>query len=977
MKTQVKTQKNENIYLKGVSTHNLKTIDVEIPLGLLTVVSGVSGSGKSSLVYGTLYAESYRRYLESLSSFARQYLKALPKPEVEEVRNLPPAIAVRQSRQGHNKRSTVGTLTEINDLLKILYTHISDAFCPSCDSLITTKNISGQVQDLLTEGDGEQVLICAPLKIWEKLSADEFIHQLQQQGFKRVFLDCKVLALSKVSSQDIFRSEVIVDRVRISDEQIERVQQSLKVALQLAKGPVFLRWGDEYQEQKGISARPYCFTCETLIKEPYQSMFSFNHPQGACDNCQGFGEESFLDWDKVFPDKSLSIVEEGIAALNFGKHVGYYDVIKKAAKTAGFSIEKNFSEYSKEEWQWIKSGDSLEISEEHINKNHKGKKATKKKVKSKSQWRGMQDYFDWLDSKKYKPHYRIHRARFISYRTCQACAGLRFNKQALSYRITGRNVAQTQSLSVLELKQFIVAIQEQKLKKLNKESHFISSCSEAIDEILARVNYLCQIGLSYLSLNRLSMTLSGGELQRIHMARCLGSALTDTMFCLDEPTAGLHAKDSLSLLNFLYQLRDLGNTVVVVEHDQSIINGADHVLLVGPKAGSEGGRVYKSYCPAKNLVKNSEKKTKKSTSLLSAGETSAPLTLKKSNVKSKNSELKTEHSLSKYISLEIVSVNNLKSISAFLPLGGFTVVCGVSGCGKSTLINQVLYPLLNHKLGQQDCPDDLKASQLKMVGFQKKNLGGVYQVDQSPLARSSRSNLATYLKIFEPIRKIFSQVSSALKLGLVPGSFSFNVKGGRCEACQGLGLIQEDMSFLGEVKIVCSECNGKRFNDDVLSVRYRGFNLIEILSLTVDEAAKLFADQKKIYPVLAKLQQVGMGYMVLGQETSSFSGGEAQRLKLLNILLNSDQEQNGFFILDEPTTGLADSDVEVFLKFVKEIHSQGHTILIVEHHLDVIRAADWLLELGPGPGPEGGDVLYCGPGKGVLKASRSVIKDYL
>ena len=904
---------NECIHLKGVKTHNLKGLELSIALRKLTVVTGVSGSGKSSLVFDTLYGESYRRYLESLSSFARQYLEALPKPEVEEILNLPPAIAVRQQRKGANKRSTVGTLTEAFDYIQTLFSSVAELYCPACGVKVEALS-SGEVSAaLLAKHPGKQLIIAAGLRHFGKISSTELLDFLQSQGFTRVIDKGNVLPIEALSQlEDLAALEVVVDRVRVDEGSRARIIDSVNLGYRIGKGKINC-WNNKSRVEV-FSKNLECLTCHKKFNPPSPSHFSFNNPVGACSNCQGYGEQADIDWAKVFPDHSLSIDTKGIAALNFGQHKSYYGELSAFTEGLGLASDTPFSEYGDKQWHWIKYGD-----DKHFH--------------------GMMGYFDWLDTKKYKPHYRMHKAKFVKYTTCRQCKGSRYSEQSLSYQLQGLNISQVQSLPIAGLLTWVEGSQD----AVEHASQGDAVVKEAVNELKLRLQYLCRIGLPYLNLGRSSVTLSGGELQRIHMARCLGSSLTDALFCLDEPTAGLHARDSEALLKLLFELRDKGNTVVVVEHDETIINGAEACIEIGPGAGHEGGEIVSS-----KLV-------------------SKPIRVPASTFKPLG-----------FLCLKGARAHNLKGDALKVPGGSLTVVCGVSGSGKSSLIEASLYPMLRQhlKVGKGATKSD-EHPNLEFFYDGSVNLDAVCMVNQAPLGRSSRSNIITYLGIYTQIRKILAEQPQAKKLGLTAGAFSFNVSGGRCEECSGMGTVVEDLSFLGEMDIVCPICSGKRFKDEVLTVTYKGLSLNEILALTAKQARSFFSDTPKIVKVLDEVEKLGLGYISLGQSTSSFSGGEAQRLKLLSVSELNTKSQTVCLIFDEPSTGLASSDVANFMKYIRNLTEKGHTVIIVEHNLDVIRGADYVVELGPGAAAQGGKIMFQGPQEKFLKYSQSVTLPYL
>ncbi|MEY4631418.1 MAG: hypothetical protein RIQ81_1538 [Pseudomonadota bacterium] len=942
----------ETIKLKGVSTHNLKSIDASFPLGKLTVVTGVSGSGKSSLVFDTLYSESYRRYVESLSSFARQYLKALPKPKVENVQNLPAAIAVRQSRSGATSRSTVGTLTEINDLLRVLFVHLSKIHCQSCGNVVepeTPPTIVAKTREAFAPG--ATVTIAAPLARWEKVKPKELRAQLEAQGFSRLIAPgdgelVRIGELTDAQLKALQKYAVVIDRTEIKpDAKDPRLYDAARLALRVGRGSASV-----FGAAKGGSpALRLDFTdgldcCGVTYSQPGLALLSFNHPLGACETCQGFGYASELDWDKILPDLDASLSDAGVAPWNFGQHDGCYDWALRSAKAGRLAVaRKPFRDYSAAEMNWLKTGELP------------GSKGT--------DYDGIFGYFRWLDSKRYKPHYRIHAARFRKYVICPLCQGARLKRRSLACKILGLNIAEAQAMPVADFARWLADLRKTATeqgfldpKKRSRIERGMTGLVEAFDEAEARIAYLERIGVGYLTLDRASRTLSGGELQRINMARCLGSALTDTLFCLDEPSVGLHARDSQRLLDIMREMRDQGNTVVVVEHERTVIEGADQLIEVGPKAGHEGGQIVFAG-PAKSGGGS------KATSGGIAASTWEP-------------------SRAKFIELAGAATNNLKGVSIRIPVGALTAVCGVSGSGKTSLIQHTFYPMVAGILGQEvggpsgSGSERCRAKSVKPAPLIKAH-SEILLMSQAALGRSSRSNIATYLGIFDEIRKLMASEPLAKKLGLSPGAFSFNTPGGRCETCRGLGSVTEDLSFLGEMDVICPDCQGRRFGDDVMSVQWRGKNLADILAMTVAEARAFFHDRPAIAETLGHVMAMGLGYVNLGQHTSSFSGGEAQRLKLSELLREVKSGKPKILIFDEPTTGLSDVDVARLMEQFRALTKAGHTVIVVEHHLDVLRAADWLIEIGPDAAVAGGELVYEGIPGGIAAVERSLTRAFI
>lgn len=912
---------DEAIELRGVRTHNLQNINLNLPLGKLTVVTGVSGSGKSSLVFDTLYGESYRRYVESLSSYARQYLKQLPKPEIDEVQNLPPAIAVKQAKSGLNQRSTVGTMTELNDILRILFGHLSKIICH--DEVIEKADGRTITRDAFERWPGQRVLMLASMETWSKLKAADLKQQLETQGFTRCYVDGKVQRIDETKATDLKRSMIVVDRVTFDDDNRARCREAAELTLRLGRGEATLV--PENGEGRTYYKTLKCRHCLTEYQEPSPTLFNYNHPLGACEVCQGFGRVAVKDRSKMIPDMESSILESGVAPWNFGDHDAMYKLARKSADARGMDPGKPFKKYTAADWQWLYEGDA------------------------KGRFDGINGYFAWLDTKKYKAHYRIHSARFHTYIGCDACGSFRLNKKALACSLQGKNFADLSRMTMLELEEWftqLVSLQDA------LEGQRRAAAQEAIQEGQQRLSYLLKMGLGYLNMARSARTLSGGEVQRINMSRSLGSALTGTLFCLDEPSVGLHARDSQNLLSVIHELRDQGNTIVVVEHERTLVQGAEYLVEIGPGAGHQGGQ------------------------LVFHGEPQAYHKKQISWPKGRIVEPKDQ-----YIELTNARTHNLKGVNARFLLRGLNVVCGVSGSGKTSLVRHTLYPMLAAVLGNDDDMDDKEPTPVLADGLGPvsaiKTLSAVHFVSQEGIGRSSRSTIATYLGLYDEIRKLLADTPEAKAKGLKPGFFSFNVPGGRCEHCKGLGYVIEDLSFLGEMPVTCAVCQGRQFTDEALSITFRDRSLLDILRLTITQAREVFYDQTKLKNALDQVIGMGLGYVTLGQNTSSFSGGEAQRLKLLRMMLDASDRKPGFLIFDEPSTGLSDSDVHQLLMQMIRLRDLGHTIVVVEHHMGFLQSADWLIEIGPEAAGAGGNIVYQGPPVGLKDVPESRTAPFL
>ncbi len=924
-----KNLSSEQISLTGVRTHNLKGFDLNLPLGKITVVTGVSGSGKSSLVFDTLYAESYRRFVESLSSYARQYLKALPKPQLKDLLNLPASIAVKQARSQATSRSTVGTATELNDLLRVIFAHKSHVVCYKCNLRVEKSNTESITKDILLRRQHAKLLVCAPLSKWGKITLKELKTQLEAQGFSRLLIQSdddayEITKLADVKATALKGAAVVIDRLGIEADQDGRIRESVALALKLGRGLMFFSDQDDWSKSV-YSDTLDCPRCSISYIEPSEILFSHNHPLGACGHCQGFGYTSDIDWEKVFPDMTGSLNSESVIPWNFGKFAAYYSWAKTSGKKLGIDTEKSFSEYTADEMRWLRKGDG-------------------------GRFDGVEGFFAYLDSKKYKAHFRIHSSRFRNYVLCEACEGMRLNPKALACRISGKNFGEVGRMNIGAIDAWIkehADILREQPTDLTPEGMGIA---DALEELDSRLAYLMNTGLAYLTLERPSRTLSGGEMQRINMARCLGSALTDSLYCLDEPSSGLHARDTSNLIGIVRTLQNQGNTVVLVEHDRQMIKSADYLVELGPKAGHEGGELVFAGLPKDYKEDHG-------------------ITIKPSDRKT----------FDKFIELKGAYTHNLKNLSVKFPVGALTAVCGVSGSGKTSLIQHTLYPAIARNLKQAKEKFETSNAVFKSIGPSSAIAAHseIMHVQQADLTRSSRSNIATYLGIMEPIRKLLASQLLSRKQGLTPGSFSFNTSGGRCEQCKGLGNIVEDLSFLGDMEVICPSCNGRRFEERVLAVTFNGKNMTDILALTVKEARQFFFELKDVIKICDAVIDMGLGYITLGQHTSSFSGGEAQRLKLLSVMRNIGKKKPMVLIFDEPSTGLSDRDVSVLIGQLRKATALGHTVIVVEHHLEILRHADWLVEVGPEAADAGGTLVFEGIPFGLQKVKNSVTAQYL
>ncbi|MEL6675512.1 MAG: excinuclease ABC subunit UvrA [Bacteroidota bacterium] len=907
----------EYIHIKNARVNNLKNVSVKIDRNKLVVITGVSGSGKSSLAFDTLYAEGQRRYVESLSSYARQFLERMEKPEVDYIQGIAPAMAIQQKVSTSNPRSTVGTVTEIYDFLKLLFARVGQTYSPVSGKLVTRDTVTDIVDYVLDNNDGSRVNILTEVKVRSKGYRAELELSLQK-GFTRIWEAGEVKQIEDVLEEEKLKERktfyLLIDRAVVRDaerqSQRARLGDSLQTAYQEGQGTCLVQV--DGGAPKGFSER---FEADGItFEQPSVNFFSFNNPYGACKTCEGFGRILGIDEDLVIPDKSLSIYEGAIAAWKGERSSKYREDFITAAAAIDFPIHRPYYDLTPEQQRMVWEGVP-------------------------GAW-GVQKFFDFLASKMHKIQNRVMLARYRGYTTCPDCGGSRIRKDAQYVKIDGWHIAELLALQLDDLQETL-----QGLTLDGREQHIAERLLREMD---TRLGYLNQVGVNYLTLNRKINTLSGGEMQRIRLATSLGSGLVGSMYILDEPSIGLHSRDTEKLIEVLESLRDQGNTVIVVEHDEGVMRKADQLIDLGPGAGEWGGEIvfngkFKQLSKAKTLTANY---------LTGKDEIPLPAQRRKSSAR---------------ISLKGARMHNLSGVDIDIPLHAITVVTGVSGSGKSTLIEKILYPALRKHVGEFGD----KGGFLKELSGDLELIERVEMVDQRPVGRSARSNPVTYIKAYDHIRELFaSQQLSKIK-GLKPGAFSFNVEGGRCDNCQGEGYVTVEMQFLPDVKLLCDVCHGKRFKKSVLEVTYEGKNIHEVLNLTIAEAQEFFSGQKKIVSKLDILNRVGLGYLRMGQSTSTLSGGEAQRMKLAFFLSQSSQAQKAFYIFDEPTTGLHFEDIKKLLAAMNELVEKGNTVLIIEHNLDVIKCADWLIDLGPEGGSGGGQLLYQGVPEGIVKVKNS------
>jgi excinuclease ABC subunit A len=929
------------IVVRGARTHNLKNVDVSLPAGQLIVITGVSGSGKSSLAFDTVYAEGQRRYVESLSAYARQFLERMEKPDVDAIDGICPSIAIRQKNSVRNPRSTVGTVTEIHDYMRLLYARVGRTFCRQCGQEVIRETAEVVATQLLALPEGTRLLLGFDLPVVALSSAEsvdesddvaaegadaadlrdtrttardaenalrEMLETLRRKGFGRLLVDGQAVALEDVEIASLRRKpllQVVVDRLKIEGDLRARLTDSIEIAYQEGGGAAWaVEVGGAAPVTHVFSERFECRRCHITYEDPQPRLFSFNNPFGACPTCHGFGNIIELDMELVVPDQSKSINQGAIEPWTKPHYRSYLAELKRTAKTRGIRLDVPWRDLSEADRKLVIEGDG-------------------------DDYEGIRGFFAWLERKKYKVHVRVFLSRYRGYLTCPDCEGTRLRQEARVVRVGGLTIDRVSALTVKESQTFFRELQ------LSEKDAAIAD--KVLHEIQRRLGFLADVGLDYLTLDRLSSTLSGGEAQRINLATSLGSALVGTLYVLDEPSIGLHTRDNQRLIQILRQLRDQGNTVLVVEHDADMITVADHVIDMGLGAGEHGGRV---------IFAGTLDELRAEPRSLTAKYLRGELGIAVPSVRRKGTPQR--------IKLFGAREHNLKGIDVQIPLNTLTVITGVSGSGKSTLVHDVLYAAMKRAKGDWD----------RKVGAHDRLDGhefvsDVILVDQAPIGRTPRSNPVTYLKAFDPIRELFAATKDAKTRGLTASHFSFNVPGGRCEACQGEGEVRVEMQFLADVFVPCEQCEGRRFKQQVLEVKYKGKSITQVLDLTVREALSFFANSPKVMRRLQVLDEIGLGYLRLGQPATTLSGGEAQRIKIAAHLTSLGGERI-LYILDEPTTGLHFDDIAKLLAAFRKLLEAGHTLLVIEHNLDVIKVADWIIDLGPEGGEDGGRLIAMG-----------------
>ena len=925
----MKQDSKRQIVIKGAKEHNLQNIDLSIPRDEFVVITGLSGSGKSSLAFDTIYAEGQRRYVESLSAYARQFLGQMKKPEMDYIEGLSPAISIDQKTTKENPRSTVGTITEIYDYLRLLFARIGIPHCPKCGKEVSHQTV-GQIADsIIEEGEGLKIHLLAPIVRDRKGEHKQIFEELSNKGFARVRVDGEIRGLDediKLAKTYKHSIDVVVDRLKIRKDVDfkRRLVDSLETATKFGEGLVTVLFdnGDEEYEKK-YSEQFACVDCGINFEELTPRMFSFNAPQGACPECNGIGSKMEIDPDLIVPNKLLSLNEGAIVPWSKSnkKENYYHQMLEAVANYFKFSMDVPFKDLTKEEQTIILYGcdERIPFSFKRRNKSYMVNR----------KFEGVVPRMERLYLETKSNYNRKYISKFMSNHKCPLCHGKRLRPEVLAVTVNGKSIADVVEMSIKDSYRFFLDL------KLTERENFIAK--EVLKEIRERLKFLVDVGLDYLSMERSSGTLSGGEAQRIRLATQIGSGLVGVLYILDEPSIGLHQRDNVKLIETLKRLRDLGNTLIVVEHDEETILSADYVVDIGPGAGEHGGRVVAEGTPTE--IMNSENSI---TGNYLARREIIPIP-----------ESRREGN-GEYITIVGAKQNNLKDVDVEIPLGKFTCVTGVSGSGKSSLINEILYKGLNGELNHKFT---FAGKYDKIEGVE--NIDKIIAIDQKPIGRTPRSNPATYTGLFTYIRELFAETPEAKARGYKPGRFSFNVKGGRCEACSGDGIVQIEMHFLADVFVPCGVCGGKRYNEETLDIRYKGKNIYEVLEMTVDEAMEFFEHIPKIHKKLKTLQDVGLGYMKIGQPATTLSGGEAQRIKLAKELSRTSTGKT-MYILDEPTTGLHFADIKRLLSVLNRLTDSGNSVVVIEHNLDVIKTADYIIDLGPEGGDGGGQVIATG-----------------
>jgi excinuclease ABC subunit A len=946
---------NNSIIIKGAKQHNLKNINLDIPKNKLIVFTGLSGSGKSTLAFDTIFAEGQRRYVESLSAYARQFLQIMDKPDVDAIEGLSPAIAIQQKTTNKNPRSTVGTITEIYDYLRLLFSKVGIPHCPQCDRKIAQQSIDAIVNKIIKEIENvkeinkKTIFILSPVIREKKGVYEKVLKDLKDEGYLRIRVDKKIVNLNEFEKLDVIPEtekqkrhsiDVIIDRIISDFENIEkdRIFESVQNALNMGEGLMIVNIEDKDYIFSQKNACPYC---NINLGEMEPRFFSFNSPFGACSKCNGLGIEIEFDPNLIIPDKSKSILNGGIKPWSTGQFASFRtSMLKDVGRKFGFNLNTPIEKMNEEQLNVILYGTDIKINYNYISKSNESS------WEYSGRFKGVIPNLEKLYNETESESKREEITKFMKEKPCEKCKGNRLKKEALSVKINGKSIMDICNLPIDQTIDFF--------NKINLTQNEAIISKQILKEIKSRLEFLLGVGLNYLNLNRKASTLSGGESQRIRLATQIGSNLTGVLYVLDEPTIGLHQRDNSLLIKTLYRLRDLGNTVIIVEHDEDIIRNSDWIIDIGPAAGIHGGQIVASG-KIKNIIDNENSIT---------GEFLSGKKKVLENIERKENN-------GKFISISSACENNLKNINPKFPIGLITVVTGVSGSGKSTLVNDILYNyLMNH----------FYKSKLTIGKYEKiqgiENIDKIIGIDQSPIGRTPRSNAVTYVNAFTKIRELYSLTQDSKEKGYKPGRFSFNLPHGRCDICEGAGVRKIEMQFLPDVYITCDQCNGKRYNTETLAIKYKGKNISEVLDMTIEEALEFFKNISAIANKLKLLNDVGLGYLHLGQSATTLSGGEAQRIKLATELSKKDTG-NTLYILDEPTTGLHFSDVKKLLKILYKLREMGNTIIIIEHNLDVISAADWIIDLGPEGGYDGGQIIANGPPEEIINNEKSYTAKFL
>ncbi len=937
----MKFKEEDKIVVTGARVHNLKNVDVEIPRYSLVVITGLSGSGKSSLAFDTIYAEGQRRYMETLSTYARQFVGSMERPDVDKITGLSPVVAIEQKTTNKNPRSTVGTVTEINDFLRLLYARASRAYSPLTDEEMVHYT-DEQICDLILKGfDGRKVAFMAPIIKGRKGHYRELFESLAKRGYIYARIDGEVREITagmKLDRYKIHTIDLVVDRMRISADAAERVMTSLKESMRQGKGTMAL-YDYEADGLRYYSRHLMCPSTGVAFEDPAPHTFSFNSPQGACPRCSGLGTEAVFDRDKIIPDPNKSLREGAIDPIGKYKNNKIFTLLTMLGRRYDFTLDDPVSTISEEGMNAILYGDpkplTVDLSE-----------FTSISGRRMIPWEGIAEYVQATDDEESKKGQKW-REQFMAYRPCSVCGGARLKKEALQFRIGGKNIAEVSALSIADFAEWMSTIEQH----FNEKERKIAQ--EIVKEIRERLHFLVEVGLGYLSLSRAARSLSGGESQRIRLATQIGSKLVNVLYILDEPSIGLHQRDNRRLINTLQELRDAGNSVIVVEHDEEMMRSADYIVDVGPKAGRRGGQIV-----ATGTIDD----------IMRSNSITADYLCGRRKIEIPD---KLRAGTGEKLTLRGARGNNLKGVDVEFPLGKFICVTGVSGSGKSTLINETLRPILSRHLYRsfdQPLPYD------SVEGLE--HIDKLVVVDQSPIGRTPRSNPATYSNVFSDIRKLFEATPDAQVRGFKAGRFSFNVRGGRCEECRGAGVQTIEMNFLPDVYVRCKACGGHRYNRETLEVKYKGKSIDEVLNMTVNIAVDFFANIPNIYQKLKAIQDVGLGYLTLGQPCTTLSGGESQRIKLAAELSKTDTGRT-LYILDEPTTGLHFEDIRQLLSVINKLVDRGNTAIVIEHNLDVIKVADHLIDIGPEGGAGGGEIIATGRPADVAAEERSATGKFL